>query len=112
MLGAMNKLVGVDVGGTFTDLVLVDEATARAKVTGGNAHGWTALTCGAADDVDAVLRRRGVRAASYSFRRYASNASRSSVPMNPRSMTSPSEETIGGRLGGGFRRAARLNWAS
>ena len=32
MLGAMNKLVGVDVGGTFTDLVLVDEAPVTCRV--------------------------------------------------------------------------------
>ena len=32
MLGAMSKLVGVDVGGTFTDLVLVDEATGDVRV--------------------------------------------------------------------------------
>ena len=30
--GAETKLVGVDVGGTFTDLVLVDEATGDVRV--------------------------------------------------------------------------------
>ena len=29
---AETKLVGVDVGGTFTDLVLVDEATGEVRV--------------------------------------------------------------------------------
>ena len=29
---AETKLVGVDVGGTFTDLVLVDEATGHVRV--------------------------------------------------------------------------------
>ena len=49
---------------------------------------------------------------SYCLRRYASNAGRSSAVTNPRSTTSPSDERIGGRFGGGFKRAARLKNAS
>src|SRR6266511_512665 len=43
----------------------------------------------------------------YSFRRYANNAARSSAAIKPRSMTSPLDEIIGGKLGGGFNRATR-----
>ena len=49
---------------------------------------------------------------SYCLRRYASNAGRSSAVTNPRSTTRPSDERIGGRFGGGFRRATCLNLAS
>ncbi len=47
------------------------------------------------------------RLADYSFRRYANNAARSSAAIKPRSMTSPLDEIIGGKLGGGFNRATR-----
>ena len=50
--------------------------------------------------------------ASYSLRRYASNAALSSGLTNPRSTTRPFDERIGGRLGAGFSRATRRNKAS
>ena len=59
-----------------------------------------------------LLRPGWESSSCYSFRRYASNASRSSSFMNPRSRSVPFDEMIGGILGGGFSRAARLNKAT
>jgi len=42
---------------------------------------------------------------SYSFRRYASKAARSSAVTNPRSTIKPFDERMPGKLGGGFSRA-------
>jgi hypothetical protein len=49
----------------------------------------------------------------YNLRRYASNAGRSAAVRGaPRSTMRPFDETIGGKLGGGFPRVARLKKAS
>src|SRR5262245_40283692 len=59
-------------------------------------------------DRQETISPRKVVVSVHNLCRYASRAARSSGAMNPRSTWTPSDETIAGNFGGGFKRATRL----